>query len=379
MARIEVLEAQFGKINYDNRSRLDDGMLAATLAPLKSNNVIRDRDIERALLLSDVPGVKPTATRKPGGTVGTADMDVDVQAAAMYSGNVGLNNYGNSYTGRARLTANLGIAEPFHHGDSISIGVLSTGSDMNYGRVAYDTLLNGQGTRLGASYSALDYTLGGSFSGLQGHGTENVASAWARQPFIRSWALNLFGQIQYDHKELRDHLDASSIRTDRHLDNWVATLSGDSRDGMLTGGYNARSLSLTAGHVGFDDAGAEATDAATAQTAGGYTKLNASYVRLQGLTSRDSLYLSLSGQWSPKNLDSSAKMVAGGPYTVRAYDMGVLSGDRGILGTLEFRHQFDPQWQVKLFTDSEHITVNSNPWSSGTNSATLNGAGVGVD
>jgi hemolysin activation/secretion protein len=380
MVRIEVLEAQFGKLNYDNHSRLDDGLLAATFSPLQSGKIIGDRDIERALLLlSDTPGVKPTATLKPGGKVGTADMDVNVQTTGMYSGQVVLDNYGNAYTGRGRLGANLGVAEPFRHGDALSISVLTTGSDMNYGRLAYDTLLNGSGTRLGVSYSALDYSLGGSLADLQSHGTANVGSISARQPFIRSRALNLFGQLQYEHKELRDHVDASSIRTDRHLDNWVATLSGDSSDGLLAGGYNAWNLALTVGRVGFDDAGAEAADAATAHTAGGYGKLNAGYVRLQGLGSSNSLYLSLSGQWSGKNLDSSAKMVAGGPYTVRAYDMGVLSGDTGYLGTVEFRHQVSRQWQIKAFVDSEHITINSAPWTTGTNSATLSGAGLGVD
>jgi hemolysin activation/secretion protein len=93
--------------------------------------------------------------------------------------------------------------------------------------------------------------------------------------------------------------------------------------------------------------------------------------------------VSLSGQWANTNLDSAEKMVAGGPYTVRAYDMGVISGDSGYLGTAEFRHDlgsiWQGQWQVIAFVDSEHVTVNRHAWTAGVNDATLSGAGAGLD
>ncbi len=57
----------------------------------------------------------------------------------------------------------------------------------------------------------------------------------------------------------------SGIRTNRHLDNWSASLSGDRRDAPLLGGLNTWSLGLTSGYVGFDDAAAERADAETAK------------------------------------------------------------------------------------------------------------------
>ncbi|MBI1174639.1 MAG: ShlB/FhaC/HecB family hemolysin secretion/activation protein [Sideroxydans sp.] len=378
VVNIEVLEARFGKINLNNHSRVNDRLVQDTLSPLKGGQIITDRDMEHSLLLlSDMPGAKAVAALKPGKAVGTADMDVDIAATSRFTGQASLDNYGNAYTGRTRLNAGFSVAEPFGHGDEFTADVLTTGNDMNYGRTGYDTLLNGYGTRLGMAYSALRYNLGGSLASLLGHGTATVSSLWVRHPFIRSRASNISAQLQFDHKLLRDHVDSTGIRTDRHLDNWVATLSGDMRDGMQ--GYNAWNLSLTAGRNAFDDPIATVSDAATAQTAGSYSKWNAGYARLQGLSPRNSLYLSLSGQWSSKNLDSAEKMIAGSPYTVRAYDMGVLSGDSGYQGTLEFRHRLSTQWQAKAFVDSEHITVNHSPWAAGTNSATLNGAGFGLD
>jgi len=105
--------------------------------------------------------------------------------------------------------------------------------------------------------------------------------------------------------------------------------------------------------------------------------------RLQSLTQQDALYLTFSGQWAQDNLDSSKKMIVGGPYTVRGYDMGAMSGDTGYIGTAELRHDLGSsrlgQFQAVGFIDSAEVTVNRNPWSGGTNRATLSGAGGGIN
>jgi len=67
----------------------------------------------------------------------------------------------------------------------------------------------------------------------------------------------------------------------------------------------------------FDDGAARQVDAATAHAQGSFSKWTANFFRLQSLSARDALYLTLSGQWANSNLDPAEKMVAGGPYTVR--------------------------------------------------------------
>jgi hemolysin activation/secretion protein len=77
------------------------------------------------------------------------------------------------------------------------------------------------------------------------------------------------------------------------------------------------------------------------------------------------------------------KMIVGGPYSVRAYNSGAVSGDTGYQETAEFRHElgtiWNGKWQAVAFIDSAHVTVNKDVWALGTNSATLNGAGVGIN
>ncbi|MDO8040331.1 ShlB/FhaC/HecB family hemolysin secretion/activation protein [Janthinobacterium sp. SUN137] len=381
---IQVVEAHYGKVRLSNRSEVSDALLHASLAPLSGGQLIADAELNRALLLlSDVPGVGVNAILKPGSVVGTADMDVEARYNRVPLANIAVDNYGNRYIGRTRLSGNFNIVNPFHHGDILSVNLISTGEGMNYGRVGYDTLLNGQGTRIGGAYSALHYKLGGTARALDANGTAKLASLWVKQPLLRTKQYNLYAQLQYDAKNLRDHVDVSSLHTDRQLHNWIASVSGDLRDGLLGGGMSIASLGWTSGRGGFDNPSAAAADAATARTGGGYSKWNANIARLQGLTLRDSLYINLSGQWADGNLDSAEKMTAGGPYTVRAYDSGAISGDTGYAGTVELRHELEPlllgKWQVLAFIDCAYVKVNRHPWTTAENNATLSGAGIGLN
>ncbi len=385
---IQVIEARYGKVNIHNTSRVKDSLLQDTLTAhdwgIVTGRVVGQDAIDRSLLLlSDIPGVVVNATLKPGDTVGTSDMFVDVAPAPLVTGSAALDNYGNRYTGSTRAGGTVNLVDPMHYGDVLSVTGLTSGSGMNYGRGSYESVIDGEDTRLGGAVSALHYILGGPLANLDGNGTAQVGSLWARHPFVRSMDVNLYGQIQFDRLNLQDNLNNNAIQDARHLDNWTASAQGDSRDQLLTGGINTWSLGVTSGQLGFNNANAQLADAATAKTRGTFTKWNASLVRLQTVSENNALYLSFSGQWANTNLDPSQQMIAGGPYSVRAYDMAALSGDRGGLVTAEFRHQmgryWNGQWQSLAFVDSEHLIINSNPRAPGINGATLSGAGLGLN
>jgi hemolysin activation/secretion protein len=384
MVQIQIVEARYGKIALENHSRVRDSLLHETLSRLQSGQEIGQSPLDRTLLLlSDIPGVAIAATLRPGEQVGTSDMLVDTAATSPVTGSVALDNYGNHFTGRTRFGGTVNFVNPLHDGDDLSLSALSSGSHMTYGNVSYDSLLNGEGTRIGAAYSALHYELGDTLESVGGHGTAQVESLWAKQPFMRSYDASVYGQLQYDHKQLNDRIDAASIRTDRHLDNITAGIAGDLRDTVLAGSVSTWNIGWTFGRVGFDDANAEQADAATANTNGRFSKWTANLFRQQSLSPRTALYLTVSGQWANGNLDPAEKMVAGGPYTVRAYDMGIESGDAGILVSGEFRHQLgevqNGQWQAVAFLDGERLTVNHTPWVAAVNGVTLSGTGLGLN
>jgi hemolysin activation/secretion protein len=382
--RIEIIEARYGKIQLDNHSRVSDSLIGSTLSPLQGGQAVAQRPLDHALLLlSDIPGIAVSATLKPGDAVGTSDLQVDAGATPAVTGNVALDNYGNRYTGRARLAGTVDFIDPLHHGDVLSLTALTSGSGLNYGGLSYESLLDGRGTRLGASYTALHYELGDTLETLDGHGTAQVESLWLKSPFMRSHDGNVYGQLQYDHKQLDDHIDTASIRTDRHLDNLTASLAGDLHDSVLSGSVSTWNVGWTVGRVDFDDGAARQVDTATAHAQGSFSKWTANFFRLQSLSARDTLYLTLSGQWANSNLDPAEKMVAGGPYTVRAYDIGAESGDTGLLGSAEFRHELvqvmNGPLQAVAFFDVERATVNHSAWIAGMNGVTLRGAGLGLN
>lgn len=382
--RIQVIEGRYDRIRLRNRSKVTDALLEATVAPLRGGDLIVGPALDRALLLlADVPGVAVSATLKPGGTVGTSDIDIDADVNPTTLATLVADNYGNRYVGRARVSGGIDVVNPLRHGDVLSLNVVSTGDRMDYGRLSYDTLLNGMGTRLGGAYSVLYYKLGDTARALDAHGTAHVVSAWIKQPLVRRTQFNVYAQLEYDEKWLDDHIDASAIKTDRHLGNGVFSVNGDARDGVGAGGISLWSLAWTFGRARFDDDAAQAADTATARTGGAFSKFNVNVSRLQGVAARDAVYVNLASQWSDANLDSAEKLTVGGPYSVRAYDIGAISGDAGYTGTVEWRHdlgsRFGGQWQALAFYDAAYVRINRFRWTGGDNRALLSGAGIGVN
>ncbi len=380
VVEIAVLEGRLGKLRVENRSPLDDGRVAAPLSGLAEGRAIEREPLERGLLLlSDTPGVEVKSTLRPGATVGTSDLLVDVAPGRRITGSVDFDTYGNRYTGQYRLGGTLNLNNPLGRGDQLTLRAIVSEENLAYGRVGYQLPVGGQGTKLGAAWSHMTYELGKDFEVLQAHGTAQVGSLYLLHPFVRSRAFNFYGQIQFDHKRLEDRVDATATLTDKHSDLWTATLTGDRQDGFGGGGISSFSLAVSQGDLGIDTPVAKAIDGVTARSGGSFTKANLSLMRLQALTEKTSLYGSFQAQWASKNLDSSEKFTLGGAYGVRAYPLGEANGDEGWLLNLELRHDFAPGWQLTGFVDAGHVDINKNPWAAGDNTRDLADYGVGLN
>lgn len=383
VVRIRVVEARYDQTRLENHSRVNDRLLRATLAPLRSGDVVKQATLDRSLLgLSELPGVAPHATLSPGAAAGTSTLDVVADAAPAVQGNVLLDNAGTRYTGRLRVGGTLDINAPLHHGDQLSLTTLTSGHGMRYGRAGYQYVLNGYGTQVGAAYSALAYALGGSLHALDAHGTAQVGSAWLAQPLVRTRDSRLDVRLQFDRRQLRDRIDSTSLRNDRRTHTTTASVAAQHNDDWAGGGLTQASLSVSHGTLRFDQAAAAAADAATARTQGSYTYWGASLVRLQNLGAGTRLYASVSGQHSGRNLDSSEQFLLGGPDSVRGYDVASLAGASGWLGSVELRH--DLPWNCaghcegSVFVDHGALSINAAPWLPGRNHAKLSSAGIGL-
>ena len=381
VVRIAVIEARYGAVSLKNESAVGNYPLNATLSPLQSGQPVSDYTLQRSLLLlSDIPGAIVNSVMRPGTAEGTSDLLVDVTSAPRYTGTLGVDDYGNAYTDRVRLTGTFDVNGLFHQGDLLDFSGVTSGADMNYGRISYRYLLDGPGTTLGLAASGLDYRLGNGLSDLHAHGTATTQSVNLSQPFIRNTAGNLYAQVEFDHERLYDNIDIADIETHRHSNSWAATVAGDQRDSTGITNFN---ISGAYGRLYLDNFQTLFSDYFGARTEGSFTKFDYSVSRLQQLNPTNAFYFGFSGQLANKNLDTSEQFYLGGPNTVRGYDVGVVSGAEGNLATIEFRHDLTLSmlpgpWQASAFVDSGRIEAYKTVFFPGPNTARLNSAGVGL-
>jgi hemolysin activation/secretion protein len=380
--RIAVLEARYGALTLSNTSKVSDALLRSLFEPVKPGAPVIEQPLERSLLLAaDVPGAHVDSTLAPGAQPGTSDLQITATPGAPYSGYAALDDAGNRYTGDARVSGSATLYNPLHQGDALSVLGMTAGSGLDYGRLGYQALINdGLGTSLGGAISGLYYHLGDGASALHAHGTAQVETLTALQPFIRSTAGNLFLQAAVDVKQLRDEIDTSDTHDNRDTTALSLALAGDRRD---AGGISNFNVGFDLGNLSFANVAAEGEDGAAAKTAGTYRKFILSVARLQALNAANSVYVALNGQLANKNLDSSEQYFLGGPNSVRAYDVGVIGGAQGGLASIELRHDFAAApggaWQGIAFVDSGTVEVYKDPLGPAENRASLTGAGVGVN
>lgn len=378
VVRIEVLEGRYGEVRIDNQAGLNDTALAP-LAALEAGGLVRASPLERSLLLArELPGVEVKSTLRPGASVGTTDLEIEVLRGPGVSGNVEADNFGSRYTGQYRLGGTLYLNNPLGLGDRLSLRALGSDEGQAYGRLAYDAPLGSWGTRLGLGWSQMNYELAREFDDLDAHGTARIASAWAVQPLVRSRAFSLYFALQFDGKRLTDEIDLFSSEIGKRARVWTATLSGNGSDDWLGGGLSSFALAASSGRLFIADAAARQLDGQSARTHGSFAKFNPSVARLQRLAGPFSVFAQVEGQWADGNLDSAEKLVLGGAYGVRAYPQGEAAGDEGWLARLELRYDLSPAWQASLFADHGEIRLNRKPWAEGDKYRALAGAGLGV-
>ena len=379
---ISVIEGRVSSSRVANTSRLPDALVGGYIAEVKPGDVIRSSQIDRGLLLlQDTPGIASSrATLQPGASVGTSELLIEVTPAQLLSGSATLDNYGSRYTGEYRLGGNFALASPLGMGDQLSFSALTSGSGLSFGRIAYQLPIGSDGLRIGAAYFDTRYKLGREFASLEAQGSANSNSVFAAYPFIRSPTRNLSGTVSYESKNLNDRVNSTNTVTDKKIGVTSLGLTGNLQDAWLGGGINSLDASLVIGRLNIASAGALAIDAASAQTDGSYSRVAWGISRLQRISNSTLLSISLNGQQAGKNLDSSEKFSLGGPTGVRAYPAGEASGDEGHRGTIELRHNYNPNWQVTAFYDFGSVKINKTPFgAAASNGKNLAGAGFGIN
>lgn len=375
---INVLEGLLGTQQVNNRSRVADARVKQHFDLIPAAAPLQSQAVDRAvLLLSDMPGVGGArAALRPGASVGTTDLIFELDPGQAYAANVELDNYGSHYTGENRLGGALAINSPFNFGDQLTLRAMTSNQDMTYARLAYQLPLNGNGLKLGAAYSDMNYALGREFADLNARGTANNASIYLSYAFVRSQLTNLHGTLTWEQKDTQDRQESN---VDKKVKLVNFGLAGSRQDAFGGGGLTNFGASVVVGDLGMDSVTLE-QDAASANAQGGFSKININISRLQRINDNNVVYVAASGQLASKNLNSTEKLYLGGSDGVRAYPPGEAGGDEGLMLNAELRHTFSEKLQGLVFLDGGTVTINKNAYiTDAANTRNIAGAGFGLN
>ena len=384
--RLQVLEGRYaGSRVTSPGGRANAASVQATIiARLQPGAPLSAADLERGLLLAnDLPGIQATGLLQAGEQLGETQLALSVQDSAWLTGDIGLNNHGVPSTGHVQAVGGMALNNPGGNGDQVALRLLIA-EDIRSAVLRYSLPLGHDGLRIAAHASALDYRLGGRYQSLQAEGKAQTAGLTLTYPLMRQAERNLTLSTGYEHRRYADDVLQQPLRRHR-LGALSLGLSGDMQDTWGGAGVSWGAVQLTHGSLALravnDD---PAHDAATARSAGGYTKLAWNLTRLQHLDAAWQLQVALSGQFAHRNLASSERMSLGGPAQIRAYPVNEASGDAGLLLQIELLRQLAPGWQALAFYDSGHIRQHQRPWAGWNaangqdNSYQLSGAGLGL-
>jgi len=373
VVEIAIIEARIGKValNLKEGTRFSETIVRGIIEKhLVEGAIITETSLETPLLLlNDLPNATVTSEIKPSQAIGAADLVISVaDTPGLVSGSVDIDNAGNRYTGAYRAGVSFNLNNPLALGDQFSYRAFTTDENMSFYRAAYVIPVGYWGTRVGAAYSTFHYTLGKDFASILAHGVGAVTTVYGFHPIIRTRGSNLIAQFAYENKKLNDRVDTTSSNVDRIINTSKLGFVGDFRDGMLGGGLNSYSFTLTEGNAIINQGAVNDVDKGPTglHTGGRFAKKNYEFRRLQKITDNSNLLIAVQGQGASKNLMSAEKFSLGGATGVRAYPAGEALGDSGYIFQAEYRYIVpgvrlgNGDLSLSAFYDQGWVRINEN-------------------
>ena len=311
----------------------------------------------------------------PGEEFGTSNLTVRVEDGKLSNTVLYTENYGSRSSGRYRY----GIQETLYNvggtGGKLNVGGLISNSNLHNYYVNYETLVGRGGATLGLGISRMDYELGGAAQDFGANGVANTLSLFGSTPIYHMTDRKLKVTYGLDFRRMKDDYDRYSI-LDRKKHSEVAHVGveGSERQPGSLLNYDA-TLYVGRHHNDSSSYGGKILDELS-DTQGTFTKAVANVTGVQSLGHSADVMVKLQGQAASRNLDSSEQIYLGGANGVRAYPQGEGSGDKGFLGTAEFRFYTKlPGLVLSAYLDAGHVTGRGDGTLSG---ETLKGWGLGI-
>ena len=383
LLKIKIEEAVFGQplIKGSSSSISNQKLIEIITARQPAGVIIDTRNLDRGLLLAnDIPGIYVEGYLSQGKQALVTNVNVSVEDKPKFFGDLMTDNSGSKSTGTPKLVGNIGLNSPLGLGDLLA-GTFLHSDGTDYGRASYSIPVGKNGVRVGINGSLMSYNLvSPEFSALNATGTFSSYGFEASYPIIRERNANLYISTNADIHQFSNSQRGESQSNYKTTD-YTATLYGNLFDKALGGGVNNGSIAIVTGDVNLNNSPNLQRVKATNNAQGKFTKLRYYASRSQAIADGLSGYVSLTGQATNDNLDSSEKFYLGGPNGVRAYPVNEGGGSQGQIVTVELRQAMHSNLLLSAFYDYGHIQDNPHNNFAGApliNQYDLKGVGVAV-
>lgn len=361
---VEVVESIFGGVEVHD----PQGLLRNTQVPQRlveshqgRNEPINLRNFEQAsVALRDLSGVETAIQLKPGIKDGSTDAVIAVTPRPAVETQVNLDNLGSRATGEERLNATFRLNNLTHRGDTFTAQAL-TSEGLSHFRMVYDLPFTANGWRFTTHVTHSEYELVTSeFEALGMKGPSQNAGLGLVVPLRRDSSDNITIRLGIDHNRFKNEV-VGDVISRYQSDVLGIQLDGQHSDLVGAGGQSQWAIEVSRGELDLSESPIDHQqgDAASARTAGYFSKAKASFSRRQWLNPKNSILASAQGQWADKNLDGSEKFSLGGARGVRAYPTSEAAGSAGYLFSIEWETRLvstaRSRWSLASFYDRGEI------------------------
>lgn len=380
----QVIEGYAAQVLIDGVDA-ENPLLVDVAARLAGMRPLNTKALERQLLiLNDLPGLNVSAImgvpEGPSRQPGAIRLILKQNPEATRAFGLSVNNHGSRYsgpyqaTGTARQVGVVGAYDEL----AVTLAAAIPFSEMRYGGLRYTTPVFGASGTLLSVEGALGATRPGEdLRTLDVKGKSKSLKASLTYPLIRlrDATLRLNGFFEARNAE-------TDLSGDRLYDDRLRVAGAGLTYNFADRFYGLNALEMTYSK-GFDILGVRESGSVDLSRSAGQTdfrKAFASLGRLQSLPRNFEVLGMVQGQYAWDPLLASEEFGFGGGQVGRGYDPSELTGDRGVSGTLELRHNallWDDRVALQTygFLDAGKVW-NIDPGAAGRDSAVSTGGGI---
>lgn len=343
IVHIRVIEGYIDHVEIQGNAHDARGLIKEMGDKITQSRPLNVRILERyVLLIGDIPGVAVRTVIRPSDkTPGTADLIVIIDHASI-SGSAQIDNRGSLAIGpeEGQVTVNFNSLLGLDEQTSLLLATTGQPKELQYGQLTNSWILDAEGMRFDVSGNYSDTKPSGSIAPLDAIGHTTAIHSDFDYSLIRSRSENLHLDGGFTYLNTTTDLLGAKFSEDR-VRYLSVSATYDVADTLLGGAHPASNIADAELSQGLDVLDASKTGSLGLSRANGhsdFTRFYAEATRIQSLTDRASLALSIAGQFAGSPLLTSVQFGLGGSRFGRGYEPSELTGDEGIAGSVEGRY-----------------------------------------